>query len=331
MKNRPGSVVNKTLVCLLVLLLFLGVTGCKNYLNTGTKTADNGAPGETFPLTLTDDLGRQVYLPAEPARIVSLAPSNTEILFFLGLGSRVVGDTTYCDYPEEAGNITKIGGFMDPNLEQIVALNPDLVLATDMHQSFIKSMEDAGLTVLVLDPNSIDEILSSIQLVGKAAGIEDRAIELNRGLRSRVEAVSQKVAQIPDNQRPTVFYEMWYEPLMSIGKDNLIGDMIRIAGGLNITGDIAEPYPQISEELIIARNPQVMINSYGHGNPEISPAQIAARQGWQDISFVKTNRIYTIDTDLLTIPGPRIIDGLEKIAACLYPELFSQNQGTVTE
>jgi iron complex transport system substrate-binding protein len=320
MRNRQGCVFCRALACLIILVLALGITGC----NTGAKLDNKGGGGGSFPLTLTDDMGRQVTLPAEPVRIVSLAPSNTEILFFLGLGSRVVGDTTYCDYPAEAKNVTKIGGFMDPSLEQVVALKPDLVLATDMHQSIIKNMEDAGLKVLVLNPNTLEEIFDSIVLVGKAAGVENQAVDLTQGLKERVQAVSQKVADISDNQRPTVFYEMWYEPLMSIGKDNLIGQMIQIAGGTNITGDIPEQYPQVSEELIIARNPQVMIISYGHENQEISPAQIAARRGWQNIAFVQSNRIYTIDTDLLTLPGPRIVDGLEQMAACLHPELFKQ-------
>jgi len=322
MKYRRDRVVYRSLACLIVLVLVLGITGCRNSMKTDTKIVKTNEQGGSFPLTITDDMGRQVSLPAEPLRIVSLAPSNTEILFFLGLGSRVVGNTTYCDYPEEAKNITKIGGFMDPSLEKIVALKPDLVLATDIHQSFIKSLEDAGLKVLVLNPNTLEEIFNSIQLVGKATGVENRAVDLTQGLNDRVKTVNQKVAQIPDDQRPTVFYEMWYEPLMSIGKDNLIGHMIKLAGGTNITGDIAEQYPQISEELIIARSPQVMFNSYGHENQEISPAQIAARRGWQNVAFVKTNRIYTIDSDLMTIPGPRIVEGLEKMAVCLYPELF---------
>jgi len=322
MRNKQSSVICRALAYLIILVLALGVTGCNNSVNTGMQTDKSNEEGGTYPLTLTDDLGRQVILPAEPVRIVSLAPSNTEILFFLGLGSRVVGDTTYCDYPAEAKNITKIGGFMDPSLEQVVALKPDLVLATEMHQSFIKSLEDAGLKVLVLTPNTLDEIFDSILLVGKAAGAENRAVALTQGLRDRVNVVSQKLANIPDAERPTVFYEMWYEPLMSIGKDNLIGQMITVAGGINITGDIAELYPQLSEELIIARSPQVMINSYGHENQEISPAEIAARRGWHNIAFVKANRIYSIDSDLLTLPGPRVVEGLEKMAVCLHPELF---------
>jgi iron complex transport system substrate-binding protein len=277
---------------------------------------------KSFPVTITDDLGRKVSLKTEPKRIVSLAPSNTEILFFLGLGDRVVGNTTYCDYPEEAKLCTKIGGFKDPSLEKIVTLQPDLVLATDMHQQLIKGMEDAGLNVLVLKSNTIEEIFGTIQLVGRAAGVENKAIDLSKGLKDRVDAVSKKVAKIPESQRPTVYYEMWYEPLMSIGRNSLIGQMIKSAGGINITDDCTEQYPQLSEEVIIEKNPKVMFNSYGHESKVITPAEVAARKGWKDIDFVKNNKIYTIDADLLSLPGPRIVEGLEKMAKFLYPELF---------
>ena len=312
----------RALYCLLILIFIISLSGCKNIMNK--QAADVMAPGtrESFPITITDDLGRIVVLKTESQRIVSLAPSNTEILFYLGLGDRVVGDTTYCDYPEEAKLITKIGGFEDPSLEKIVALKPDLVLATDMHQPLLKGLEDAGLNVLVLNPHTIEGILADIQFVGSAAGVEDKAADLTKGLKNRVEAVSTKATNVPENQRLIVYYEMWYEPLMSIGKDSLIGQMIKLAGGINITADSIEQYPQLSAEVILERNPQVMINSYGMDSKEITPAEIESRKGWKEISFVKNNRIYTIDSDLLTLPGPRIVDGLEAMAALLYPDVF---------
>jgi iron complex transport system substrate-binding protein len=307
---------------LLILVLAVSITGCQK--KPDTQASNNQAAGQTaaFPMTITDDLGRQVTLKTEPQRIVSLAPSNTEILFYLGLGERVVGDTTYCDYPEEAKQVAKVGGFSDPSLEKIVSLNPDLVLATGMHTEMIKSLEDAGLTVIVLKPNSIEGIINSIQLIGRVSGVDNKAISLTNGLKDRVNAVSQKTALIPEAQRPTVYYELWDEPIMSVGKNSLIGEIISLAGGKNIADDSTEEYPQLSEEIIIARNPQIMLNSYGHDAKIITAADIAARKGWSNLAFVKSGRIYTIDSDLLTLSGPRIVEGLEQVAACLHPELF---------
>jgi iron complex transport system substrate-binding protein len=304
---------------LIIIILVLSSFGCK-----GVNTKINDNTDQSFR-TVTDDLGRKVSLKAEPERIVSLAPSNTEILFYLGLGDRVVGDTTYCDYPEEAKLCPKVGGFEDPSLEKIVALKPDLVLATDMHQHLLQGLEDAGLNILVLNPHTLEEIFADIQLVGKAAGVADKADDLTRRLKDRVAAVSQKTARVPENQRPTVYYEMWYQPLISIGRDSLIAQMIELAGGKNITDDCSEPYPQLSEEVIIDKDPEVMFNSYGHDNKVITTDEIAARKGWKEVACVKTDRIYTIDSDLLTLSGPRIVEGLEKMAEFLHPELFKSN------
>ncbi len=322
LKTEFGNRHLKTFCYLLIFIFIISLSGCKGNVDKQSTEAEANATSKSFPMTITDDLNRKVVLPTVPQKIVSLAPSNTEILFYLGLGDRVVGDTTYCDYPEEAKSINKIGGFKDPSIEKIVALKPDLVLATDMHEQIIKQLEDAGLTVLVLNPNTIEEIINSIQLVGRAAGVETKAFDLTQSLRDRVNTVNNKLANITADQRPTVYYEMWNEPIMTVGKGTLISDIIKLAGGINIADDISEQYPQISEEVIIAKNPQVMVNSYGHDTRLITPAQIAARKGWQGIAFVKNNRIYTIDSDLLTLPGPRIVDGLEQMATDLYPELF---------
>ncbi len=307
---------------LTVVLLAMCLSGCKQ---AGDTSSVNPVPdaGRSFPLTVTDDVGRQVTLPSEPARLVSLAPSNTEILFALGLGSRVVGNTTYCNYPEEAEAVAKVGGYADPSVEKVVALRPDLVLAADIHMPLLKSLEDAGMKVLVLDPQTIAGILSDIQLAGRASGVEKKAFEVTQGLTDRINAVNEKIAKIPDNQKPTVYCELWDQPLMSVGKESLIGQVIGMAGGINITGDSAEEYPQISAEIIISRNPAVMINSYGMGSAKVvTTAEIAGRSGWSQLAFIENNRIYSIHSDLLNRAGPRIVDGIERTAQCLYPEHF---------
>jgi iron complex transport system substrate-binding protein len=315
-RNDSYKIVKMIAVCLIGLLMIFVAAGCNK---TTSKNEPVGQAG-SYPLQITDSIGRQVTIPSQPQRIVSLAPSNTENLYFLGLGDRLVGDTSYCDYPEEAKKVAKVGGFKDPSLEKVIALQPDLVLATDIHQSMLASMEGAGLKVVVINPETIDETFESMILIGKSAGIEGQARTLVTGLKDRVSAVSSKAANIPENQRPTVYYEIWNQPLMTIGKDSLISQIITLAGGINVTGDMSEPYPQISEEIIIARNPQVMINSYGMNSQLLTPEEIGARKGWQNVSFVKNKRIYTIESDLLTLAGPRIVNGIEQVYTCLYPQ-----------
>lgn len=312
MKSKPS-----TIVVLLMLLMIMSAGGCKKTAVTNVHPAGQAT---TYPMTITDSTGRNVTINSEPKRIVSLAPSNTEILYFLGLGDRLVGDTDWCDYPEQAKQVAKVGGFKDPSLEKIIALQPDLILATEMHAAILPSLEAAGLKVLIFSPTTLDETFDSMITIGRAAGIENQATTIIGGLRGRVNKVTAKAAAIPENQRITVYCEIWYQPLMSVGKNTLINQIINLAGGKNVTEDSSEPYPQISEEVIIARNPQVMINSYGMDTTFITPAEIAARKGWQNLAFIKNNRIYTIESDLLTLAGPRIILGLEQMQACLYPE-----------
>jgi len=303
----------------LIIILLLSLTGCTKGSEQAANIKNNQA-SNSFPLTITDDMGRKVTIQTKPERIVSLVPSSTEILFALGLGDKVVGNTTYCNYPEEAKSCTKVGGFDDPNLEIIVTLKPDLVLATNLHEKVVKGLEDVGINVLVIYPNKLEEVFNSIELIGRATGTEDKAIRITTNLRDRVKAISQKAAQVPKAERPTVYYEMWYDPLMSVGKDSMIAELITLAGGINITDDCQEEYPQISEELIIEKDPQVMINSYGHADEAITAEEIAARKGWEGVSFVKNKRIYSIESDLLELPSPRLVEGLEQLAQCLYPE-----------
>lgn len=318
-----GFAKNKVLVCMVIIWMAFSVAGCSSGADAPPGKDSVPASSQGYPLTITDDIGRQIVLTAEPARIVSLAPSNTEILYALGLGPKVVGNTNYCDYPEEAKQCYKVGGFEDPSLEKIVAVKPDLVFAADIHMQSLKVMEDAGLKVVVLNAKTLEGVFGNIQLVGKSSGVEDRAVGLIQELQGRVDAVSAKVDLVPVGQRPLVYYELWYEPYMSTGKDTLIAQLIRLAGGINMTDDNIEQYPKLSEEVIIKRNPAVMINSYGHGSGAlITPEQVAARQGWSQLDFIKNNRIYTIESDLVALPGPRIVDGLETMAKVLHPSLF---------
>lgn len=277
----------------------------------------------TFPIEVTDQLGRVVRLEEIPERIVSLAPSNTEILFALGLGDKVVGVSDYCDYPEAAKDIETIGGFAVVDIEAVVAIEPDLILATQIHQAeVLPALERLGLTVVTLDPRSLDEVLESITLVGEITGKQEEASQLITEMSNRIRAITDKTVSLLNEQRPRVFYVMWHDPLMTVGTDTRIHELIEKAGGVNIIQD-TEGYPMISLEVLIEANPQVIITGSGMGEGADLPFQFASTESrLKDVDARVNNRVYEINTDLVGRPTPRMIDGLEQLAEFIHPEIF---------
>jgi iron complex transport system substrate-binding protein len=304
-----------TLTVIFLLLIFLLLTGCSK------KTGDIVKDSEGFPVHIVDDMGRNVVIDREPQRIISLAPSNTEILFALNLGERIAGVTEYCDYPQEANNKEKIGGFSTPNIEKVISLNPDLVIATSMHQKAVEELERLGVPVIVLFPKKVSDVLNNITLIGRATGQEDVAEGLVKDLKARMDAVTDKTGKIPEGKRPRVYYEVWHDPLITAGPDTFVDDLITLAGGINIAGDSKTSYPEISLEVVIQKDPQIFIYSH-HGNSRQEIEQIYSRQNWQDISAIKNKRVYIIDQNLVQRATPRLIDGLEELAKMLHPDLF---------
>jgi len=280
----------------------------------------------TFPSTILDDYGRNVTLVKQPEKIVSLAPSNTEILFALGLGSKVVGVTRYCDHPPEVkdmvkrGEITVIGGFADPSIERIVALNPNLVLAaTTLQKRTVTLLEDKGLKVVALNPRNIKEILNDIFLVGKVTGHIKEANKLVKNMDQRIDKVISKTRDV--GYRPSVYYEVWHQPLMSAGPGTWIHELIESAGGTNIFADAKGEYPIISSESVVKRNPQIIIIKIGYMGG-VGKEEIRKRPSWEAVDAVKNNRIYEIDENILIRPGPRIVEGLEALTKVIHPELL---------
>lgn len=317
-------VMKKIPVLLVALVLLAGVTGCGRQ-SIGEKMRSSGDHRENTALvTLTDSLNRTVTIKKRPERIVSLAPSNTEILFALGLGDKVVGVTRYCDFPAEARKKPQIGGFSDPNLEKILACRPDLVLATEKHQEMIAALEKQGIDVLVVSPKRVASVLENIKMVGKATDAGAAADTVVSDLQKRIDAVTAKVQSVPANRRPKVFYELWHEPLMTAGPGTFIDDLIKLAGGVNVAAGAGKGYPEYSLEMLLAENPDVLINSYGHGKGNPAKEDIKTRKGWGALNCVKNDRIYTVNADLVNRSGPRIVEGLEAFAKAIHPELFDQ-------
>jgi iron complex transport system substrate-binding protein len=282
---------------------------------------------------LVDDHDYPTSLSAYPDRIASLAPSCTEILFALGLDDKVKAITDYDNYPYnftawiEAGNITSVGDFSKPNMEVIASVNPDLILATaGVQGDTIDTMRALNYKVLVLDPSSVEGVLQDITLVGNATGKSAEATALVNSLRSRIDAVAEKVATA--TSKPKVYYEVWYDPtsLWSAGSKAWQNELIDIAGGTNIFADQPLDYFQSSAEAVIDRNPDVILlpsSGMGFGPPFWgSINEVKARPGWDSISAVQKNQLYQIDGDVIARAGPRVADAIEALAQFFHPELF---------
>jgi iron complex transport system substrate-binding protein len=282
---------------------------------------------------LVDDTGYVTSLTAVPNRIVSLAPSTTEILFALDLGDKVVGVTNYCNYPYdfsawiEAGNMTSVGDFSDPSMEVVTSLAPDLILATGGVQAeTVATMRNLGLKVLILDPSSVNGVLANIELVGNATGKREQATLLVGSLESRIDAVTEKVSS--SSVKPKVYYEVWYDPtsLWSAGSQAFQNELIEKAGGENIFADQVLDYFQSSTEAVIERNPNVILlpaSGMGFGEPFWGSIDtVKGRPGWNTISAVQNNKIFQVDGDAIARAGPRVVDSIEQLAEFFHPELF---------
>ncbi len=279
---------------------------------------------EFSAVELVDSVGRNVLITVPPASIVSLAPSITESLYAIGAGDLLVARTEFCDYPEEALELTTIGGFSSStiSLEAITDLEPDLVIGGSSYQAdLIDALENAGIQVIILEPNSLAEINESLQTLGAITGHIEEAQALLDDMQVRLDAVTEIVADIPEDQRMTVFYEVWNDPYMTTTNRTFIGELINLAGGVNIFADLDEDYPSISSEEIIEKDPQIILGPSNHGD-QLTSEVIATREGWSDLSAVKSGRIAIIDGNIVSRAGPRVMDALEAIAQALYPDQF---------
>lgn len=274
------------------------------------------APDTSGLREITDEIGRTVLVRPEPQRIVSLAPSITEALFALGLGDRVVGVTSYCDYPPEAAAKDKVGDTLRPSIERIIALKTDLVIASraSQLQQFVRNLDEVRIPVYVSDPRGVDGAIESIARLGELTGATLRARELTASLRARVEAVHSRVSGA---ERLPVLCILGSAPLITIGAGSFITDLINQAGGRSITEDVSGDYPQYSLETVIAKRPEVIFLQTGE--PDL-PARLKETPAGRD------GRVFQLDDNLLMRPGPRIVDGLEQMARKLHPEAFGSEQ-----
>jgi len=302
---------------LLITLLIVLLTAC------APQATATPAPVSTS-IPLTDGLGREVKLTGPAQHVVSLAPSNTEILFAIGAGSQVVGRDEFSDYPEEAKSIASVGGSMGQySAEAIVALKPDLVLAAEINTpELVKQLEDLGLTVYYLkNPTTLEEMYNNLGIVGQLTGHDVSG--LVDSLKARVKAVDEKIA--PLSYRPTVFYEIDATDASkpySYGPGTFGDLLIQRAGGENLVSlaGITDAYPQVSLEQIVKTNPAVII--LGDAQWGVTVESVETRPGWEGVAALTNKQIFAFDDNLVSRPGPRLVDGLEQLAKLLHSEAY---------
>ncbi len=298
----------------LTMLLALVMTACAPQAAVATQPS--------AAITLIDGLGRSVVMNEAAKRVVSLAPSNTEILYAVGAAEQVIGRDEFSDYPEEAKSLPSVGGSMgEYSVETIVSLNPDLVLAAEINSpELVKQLEDLGLTVYYLkNPTTLEEMYLNLEIVAQLTG-EDPT-KLTDSLKARVAAVDEKIA--PLSARPSVFYEIdATDPAKpyTYGPGSFGDLLIARAGGFNIGSELTDPYPQISLEQVVVSNPTIIL--LGDSMWGVTAESVVSRPGWETIEAVKSNQIFPIDDNLISRPGPRLVDGLEQLAKLLHPDLF---------
>ncbi|MBM3500513.1 MAG: cobalamin-binding protein [Armatimonadetes bacterium] len=298
---------------LAALALLACVTGCR----TSTSDAPAPAPAKTspWPRTFTDAEQASTTLEAPPQRIASLSPAITEMVFVLEAGGRLVGVTEYCDYPPQAKQLPTVGAYTGFSLERVLSLKPDLVLGMrGTAKEAISGLRQAGVPVLVYDPVSVGDVLDLMDLLAGIVGDEGAGNEAVRQLRARVEGVQAEAAQLP--RRPRVLCAVQIEPLFAAGPDNHIDDMIRLAGGENAAGDADVPWPQYSLERMLQKDPEVILVPQGYMGDAEGEAQKTLRssKAWSGTTAVKRGAVVEIPDDLITLPGPRIVEGLGMMA-----------------
>jgi iron complex transport system substrate-binding protein len=286
--------------------------------NAFACTRPRESPGPANTQQLTDDAGRNVTLPARVERVITLAPNLTEIVFAIGAGDRVVGNTSYCDYPAEARNVAKVGDTLHPSLERIIALRPQVVLVSTASQLevFTQQLQSQNIAVFVTDPHDLEGVFKSIEQIGRMLDHDQQAQALVQKLRDRTNAVEQAVKR---TQPVRVFYQLSAQPLYTAGRDAFVTDLMRRAGAVSVTGDVPGAWPTYSNESALAAKPAAIILATGGS---MGPANGDVAEPLRSSPAAQTGRVYKINDDHLTRPGPRAVDGLEEMARALHPEAF---------
>ena len=310
-KQRQGA------VCAGIAVIFLLLCDGAILGQTDAARAANPPSRE-----LTDEVGRKIQIPRNINRVVSLAPNLTEIVFALGDGNHLAGDTDFCDYPPEAVQKPHVGGPVNPNLEEIVALKPELVLATKSinRRETVNALGRIGLPVYVTeDPHSVEGMMASLKHLGSALGAETSAAALTEDLRGRLADLDHRLAGVTQRR---VLFVVWTEPLISVGRDTFIADALRRAGGRSVVEAKAE-WPHISLEEMVRLQPEVLVFASAHAaDTQRDIDALHTRPGWRNLEAIQRGNVVVV-SDAINRPAPRMVDAIERLAHALHPEVFT--------
>ena len=308
-----------TAVSATLLIAACAAGGAPSQLQPSPSDAASPSAAAAFPLTLVDDEGTAVAIKAEPQRIASLSPANTETVFALGAGDRLVGGTMSDDFPADAAALPDVADFDSVLMEQLVAADPDLVLAAGNglnKPADIARIRELGIPVVVLYPEDVPSVLEDIELIGQAIGKADEADAITAAMQARIDDVSTAAAAVP---QPRTFYEIAVDTsIWGPTDDSFTSDMITLAGGEAITTG-SPTASNVSLERLVDADPEVIV--LGDANYGMTPDQVAARPGWEDMTAVKSGAIRPVDDLIVTRPGPRLADGLAALAMAIHPDL----------
>ncbi|PKG29728.1 helical backbone metal receptor [Cytobacillus horneckiae] len=317
----------KKLYSLLLAMIVAGgiLAGCgsDSTEQNGQQTKESEQQAE-FPVTIVDASDQEVVIEEEPEKIVSLIPSNTEIAFELGLGEKVVGVSDFDNYPEEVNDKEKIGG-QEFNVEKIISLDPDVVLAHNSgarnSEAGLEQLESAGIKVIIVnDAANFEEVYESIKMIGQATGASEEADELVNDLEEKLASIEKQAKDITEDERKSVFVEISGAPeIYSAGQNTFINNMLELIHADNVVTE--EGWPKLDEESVIERNPDVIITTYGYYTDD-AVGLVLKRNGWQDVTAIKNEQVVDVHSDKVTRTGPRLVEGVEELAKAIYPEVF---------
>lgn len=312
---------------LIMMAVAMVLVGCNTTAQPEKREAEKAAQEQKsgFPVTVKDALDEDEVIEKKPEKIISLIPSNTEIVYALENGDAIVGVTDFDNYPEEAMEKEKIGG-MEINIEKMISLKPDLVFAhestADSAAAGLQQLRDAGIAVVVVnDAQSFDGVYTSIEMIGKAIGEQEKAAELVDDMKNRFAELKKQAEAIKADQQKTVFVEVSPAPeIYTAGKNTFIDEMLTLIGAKNASGDM-EGWAKVDQEAIVERNPDVVVTTYGYYS-EKPVEQVLGRQGWNNVKAVKDQQVFDVHSDLVTRSGPRLAEGAEELAKAIYPDVF---------
>lgn len=318
--------IKKISLLIIISMIFTMTVSCSNE-KTPVKVEEDGLKENeiaddssgSYPFVIEDGFGEKWKFEEAPERIISIAPSHTEILFALGLDEKIVGVTSFADYPKEALEKDKIGDAQNINLEKVIELEPDLVLnygLTDKEE--MSRLKESGIKVLGFQPETIDEVIDTIKSIGEITNTEKQADKIILDMENKREEILKKVE---DAQRKRVFYEIWHEPLMAAGPGSFMDELINLSKGINVASDAEDGYANYDIESLIEKDPEVYMTS--NDLPEKTKESISNRPGYKEITAIKEENIYLLDGNIVSRPGPRIVDALEIVAKSIHPEIFN--------